>query len=176
MGSAVVLYQSKYGTTKKYAEWLTEELSCGMVETKKASIEEIEKHDVIILGGGIYASGILGISFLKKHYERLRDKKVLIFAVGASPFEERAVNAIKEHNLKAELAHIPFFYCRGAWKEDKMTFMDRTLCSLLKKSVAKKDPAKYEPWEAALMEAIGNSFDWADRENIKPIVEYAQAK
>ncbi|MGI6331281.1 MAG: flavodoxin domain-containing protein [Zhaonellaceae bacterium] len=61
MKSCVVLYQSKYGTTKKYAEWLAEELSCDLIETKKATIEQIEKYKTIILGGGIYASGIAGI-------------------------------------------------------------------------------------------------------------------
>jgi hypothetical protein len=42
---------------------------------------------------------------------------------------------------------------------------------MLKKAVAKKDPANYEPWEAALMEADGN-WDWTDRAAITPIVEY----
>lgn len=56
MSKIVVIYQSKYGATKKYAEWLAEELLCDLIETKKATIEQIEKYDVVILGGGIYAT------------------------------------------------------------------------------------------------------------------------
>jgi menaquinone-dependent protoporphyrinogen IX oxidase len=63
--------------------YCSEELSCDLVETKKTTIEQIEKYDVVILGGGIYATGIAGISFLKKHYERLKNKKIIVFAVGA---------------------------------------------------------------------------------------------
>ena len=33
--SIVIIYQSKYGATKKYAQWLAEELSGDLVETKK---------------------------------------------------------------------------------------------------------------------------------------------
>ena len=77
MSNIIVIYQSKYGATKKYAEWLAEELSCDLVETKKATIEQIEKYDVVILGGGIYATGIAGISFLKRHYERLKIRRLL---------------------------------------------------------------------------------------------------
>ncbi len=66
MSSILVLYQSKYGATKKYAEWLSQALSCDMVETKAATIEQAAKYDVIILGGGVYATGVAGISFLKK--------------------------------------------------------------------------------------------------------------
>ena len=54
-----------------------------------------------------------------------------------------------------------------------MTWLDRTLCQLLKKAVAKKDPATYEPWEAALMEATGEC-DWTSQEAITPIVEFVR--
>ncbi|MGI5997438.1 MAG: flavodoxin domain-containing protein [Lutispora sp.] len=174
MRNTVVIYQSKYGSTKKYAQWLAEELSSDLIETKKASIEQIKKYDVIILGGGIYATGIAGISFLKKHYEKLKNKKVIVFAVGASPYDEKAIRALREHNLKMELSGIPLFYCRGAWNEEIMSWKDKTLCNLLKKAVAKKDPDTYEPWEAALMQAVGQSCDWTDKKNIKEIVEYVK--
>lgn len=174
MENIVIIYQSKYGATKKYAEWLSQELSGDLVETNKAVIGQIEKYDVIILGGGIYASGIAGISFLKKHYYKLKGKKIIVFAVGASPYDENAMTALKERNLKSELAHIPCFYCRGAWNEDIMSWKDRTLCNLLKKAVAKKPPASYEPWETALLQAIGSDFDWTDKKYVKPIIEYVQ--
>jgi menaquinone-dependent protoporphyrinogen IX oxidase len=174
MMSTVVLYQSKYGATKKYAKWLAEELSSDLVETKKAKILQVEQYDTIILGGGIYATGIAGISFLKKHYNRLKDKKIMIFAVGASPYDERAMDVLKERNLGNELANIPCFYCRGAWNEDIMSWKDRFLCNMLKKAVVKKDPATYEPWESALMEAVGSKFDWTDKQYLKEIIEHAR--
>ncbi len=99
MENIVVLYKSKYGATKKYAEWLAEELSSDIIETKQAGIEQVAKYDTIILGGGIYATGIAGISFLRKHYEKLKDKRILVFAVGASPYDEKAMTAIKERNF-----------------------------------------------------------------------------
>jgi len=174
MNRIVVLYQSKYGATKKYAEWLAAELACDLVETKMASIEQVKKYDTVILGGGIYASGIAGFSFFKKHYAELKNKRLIVFAVGASPYDEKAVATLKAHNFKAELAHLPMFYCRGAWNEEIMSWTDRLLCKLLKKAVAKKDPATYEPWEVALMEAVGSSFDWTDRAYIQPVIEMAR--
>lgn len=174
MSNIVIIYQSKYGATRKYAHWLSEEFSCDLVETKKAEIDKIANYDVIILGGGIYATGIAGISFLSKHYARLKEKKVIVFAVGASPYNEKAMEALKERNFKGELRKVPCFYCRGAWNENSMPWKDRTLCGLLKKAVAKKDPANYEPWELALMQAIGSNFDWTDKENLKPIIELVQ--
>ena len=51
--NGVILYQSKYGATKRYAEWLSEETGFQCIETKKADINEIITYDPIILGGGI---------------------------------------------------------------------------------------------------------------------------
>ncbi len=169
--NTIIIYSSKYGATKKYACWLSEELNCDLLETKKATIDKVEKYNIIIFGGGIYASGILGISFLKKYYERLKNKKIVAFAVGASPYDEKAIEALRKHNFKDELAGIPCFYCRGAWNEAGMSWKDRMLCGMLKKVVAKKNPEDYEPWEAALMQAIGSNHDWTDKDNLKPIIE-----
>lgn len=174
MGRIAVIYKSRYGATKKYAEWLGEDLSADVFELKNAKIDQIEKYDIIIYGGGIYASGIAGFSFIRKHYDKLKDKKIIIYGVGASPFTEEWLNALKEHNLKGNLSDIPCFYFRGAWNEEKMSWMDRMLGRLLKKMAAKKDPAQYEPWESALMETIGSSRDWTDKGQIKQIIEYVE--
>ena len=48
--NGVILYQSKYGATKRYAEWLSEEIGFQCIETKKADINEIITYDPINLG------------------------------------------------------------------------------------------------------------------------------
>ena len=169
--NGVILYQSKYGATKRYADWLSEETGFQCIETRKADINEIVTYDAIILGGGLYASGIAGLSFLKKNISKLTGKKIIVFCCGASPYEENAFQQIKEHNLKDNLSDIPVFYCRGAWDMKAMSFKDRTLCNLLRKAVAKKDPSDYEIWEKALMAAGDNKCDGTDKKYIEPIIE-----
>ena len=167
----IILYASKYGATKRYAEWLAEKTGFDCVETKKAKIEDVKQYDTILLGGGIYASGIAGLSFLKKNITQLREKKVIVFCDGASPYEERAFQQIVAHNLKDSLAGLPCFYCRGAWDPDAMTFADRTLCRMLQKAVAKKKPEDCEIWEKALLEAGDQKHDWTDRSYLAPVLK-----
>ena len=163
----IILYTSKYGSTKRYAEWLAEETGFDCVETKKAKIEDIKQYDTILLGGGIYASGIAGLSFLKKNIAQLREKKVIVFCDGASPYEERAFQQIVAHNLKDSLAGLPCFYCRGAWDPEAMSLADRTL----QKAVAKKKPEDCEICEKALLEAGDQKHDWTDRSYLLPILD-----
>ena len=91
MRKGIILYQSKYGSAKKYAQWLKQETGYALMETKKAELHQLSNFDVIVLGGGVYASGIAGLQFLKKNISRLSDKKIAVFAVGASPYDEKAV-------------------------------------------------------------------------------------
>ena len=169
--NGIILYQSKYGATRKYAQWLSERTGFSCIETKRAKIADVRQYDAILLGGGIYASGIAGLSFLKKNIRDLHGKKIAVFCVGASPYEERAYREIVARNMKDELSDIPCFYCRGAWDKEAMSIVDRNLCNLLRKAVAKKDPKDYEVWEQALMADGDEKCNWTDQKYIEPILE-----
>lgn len=172
MKKGIILYQSKYGATKKYVDWLMESTNFDCIETSKANVEELQQYELIILCGGIYASGIAGLQFIRKNINKLNDKKILVFCVGASPYDETAFNEVKSRNLREDLKEIPLFYGRGAWNEESMTFKDKTLCKMLQKAIAKKDPSTYEPWMKALMSAVGKKCDWTDKKYLKPLLEY----
>ena len=169
----IVLYRSKYGATRRYADWIAEETGFDCAETGKTGIGAVERYDTVILGGGIYASGIAGLSFLKRNIGRLKDRKVILFCDGASPYEEKTFRQVCEHNLKDGLAGLPCFYCRGAWNYEGLSFVDRNLCRMLMKAVARKKPGEREVWEEALMEAGEGKHDWTDRAYIVPILEAA---
>ena len=174
MSRGIILYQSKYGATKKYADWLVEETGYDCIETKDAKVANLQNYDVIILGGGVYASGIAGLQFIKKKIGRLGNKKIVVFAVGASPYDEKAIMQIRKMHFKDELRNIPLFYCRGAWDEEKMKFTDRTLCKMLQKVVAKQNPDEYEPWQKALMCAVGQKCDWTDKAYLEELLKYIE--
>ena len=167
----IIIYKSKYGSTRKYAEWLKEATGFEMAEADKIKIGEALKYDTIIFGGGIYAGGIAGISFLKKNIGMLKGKKIVAFCCGASPFDEDFMKALKERNLSGELSGIPLYYCRGGCDIANMHFSDKALCRMLVKSVAKKDPAQREVWETALVDASASACDWTDKSYIGPILE-----
>ena len=176
MSKGIILYQSKYGATKKYAQWLRDATGFDMVETKRADINEVMKYDTIILGGGVYASGIAGLSFLKKNISRLQGKRLAVFCAGASPYDEKAINQVRELHFKDDMSAVPLFYCRGAWDPDKMTFAHRTLCKMLQKAVAKKEGSEFEPWEAALLGVGDGKADWTEKSYLEPLIEYLRGE
>lgn len=169
MNKTLILYKSKYGSAAKYAAWLNEALQ-GDIKSLDAFDYNFNDYDQIVLIGGIYAGGIAGIKKLKKHMSALTAKKLVVLAVGASPYDEAAVSKLKAQNQ--EMSGIPLFYARGAYDEQKMKLIDRTLCKTLRKSLTKKDPAEFEPWMKALAEAGNGSHDWSDPSQLAPLIEH----
>ena len=53
-----------------------------------------------------------------------------------------------------------------------MSFKDRTLCSMLRKVVSKKNPDEYANWEKALMAAGEDKCDWTDKMYLNQVIEY----
>lgn len=172
MNNILVLYQSKYGATKKYVEMLEKDINCDIFEINNFDFKNIHNYDFILFAGGIYASGISIIKYVQKNMTLLIHKKVAIFSVGASPYDETAFETVKEHNLKNISFDIPVFYGRGTYDESIMNFVDKSLCRLLKKSIRKKDASSLEPWMKALLEADGKSCCWIDQIYLEPVIQY----
>ena len=171
MKRGIILYRSKYGAAKRYANWLAQETGFDCVEIGKADIDAVRQVPAVILCGGIYAGGIGGIGWIQAHWQALQGCKLAVFAVGASPWDADALRELRARNLKPPMEKIPCFYGRGAWDESVMGLRDRVLVKLLKKMTAKQDPAGYEPWQAALMSAGSGLADWTDRAYLRPLLD-----
>ena len=172
MSKGIILYQSKYGATEKYANWLREATGFDLLETKRADISQVLSYDTVILGGGVYASGIAGISFLKKNFARLQGKRIAVFCVGMSPCDGENLEQIRQLNLSGDMSDIPLFYCRGACDPGRMTFLHRLLCRMLRNAVAKKPAAERNPLEESMLTVGDSSVDWTDRKYLEALTEW----
>lgn len=166
----VVLYQSKYGATARYAEWLSAALDCPALPVKGVSVEALSAYDTIVIGGGVYASTIAGISFLQKNYTALAEKQILVFAVGASPESEKIIADLRKQNLPGDLAELLLFYLRGAWKQSALSVPDRLICSMIRKSGERKGIGSIDEQHAAMLEIIGTHQDWTDKAALRPLL------
>lgn len=172
MSKIGIIYKSKYGSTRKYALWLAESLKADLIEREDVTEEVIDRYDKIIYGGGVYAGNILGFNSLLKKFHNIKNKDLTVFAVGASPEGDEANRCISEVLKKCDLADIKYFYLRGALDEKQMSFLDKTLMKMLRKSISKKSLEEMQEYEKALVENAGETVDFTDKESINEIVQY----
>lgn len=174
MEQGLILVHSKYGAARKYAAWLKEKTGFALTEIKQADPALLARYGTVVLLGGVYASGIGGVSFLRKHWQRLQGKKLAVFCVGASPYEEENLKLLRQRNFRPPLEEVPCFYGRGIWDLAAMSLVDRTMCRMLQKSVAKKPEEECQSWELALREAGERRTDWTDPKYLDPLLQWLE--
>lgn len=167
----LITYQSKYGSSQTYAQWLGEALQAPVSAQEEADPASLEAAQVIIHCGGIYAGRILGLDAMKKKVNRLTDKRFIILAVGASPYFEEAMKQIIATALKDLKGPAEIYYARGIYDEEAMKFLDRQMCRMLRRSLKKKDPKTLEPWEKGLVDMVPGRHDFKDKVYLDPLLE-----
>lgn len=156
---SVVLYHSKYGATKQYAQWIAKSLNAPVLDAKKTTIKTLLKYDQIIFGGAIYVEQVSGIDLIRKNLTLLKDKKILIFAVGLSEHYDASI--LKGINL-------PFYYFRGKFDYKKLTCLDKIKIGMLKKMLTKiENPTKEQ---ADMLSAFNTPVNYVKEENITPLL------
>ena len=88
MTDTLILFRSKYGASRQYAQWLHEQIPSELAEQSSIKPQNLKAYSQIVLFGGIYAGSIAGVTFLIKHRELLAGKTLAVFAVGGSPAKE----------------------------------------------------------------------------------------
>jgi menaquinone-dependent protoporphyrinogen IX oxidase len=167
----VVIYKSKTGFVKKYAEWIAVELSADIFEASKVTSDLLTAYNVVIYGGGLYAVGINGVKLITQNLDKFEGKKVVVFAVGASPSREEVITEVRNKNFTYEQQkHIRFFYLRGGFDYNKLKPFDKVLMTLLKWKMKRKK--ELTPDEIGLLAAYDKPVDFTRKKNIDEIITY----
>lgn len=169
----VVIYKSKTGFTKKYAEWIAEDLKADIYEASKVNINMLNHYDTIFFGGGLHAVGINGVKLITNNIDKLKDKKIVVFATGASPSREEVVSEVRDQNFtKEQQEYIKFFYVRGGFNYKKLNLFDKLLMNLLKIKIKSKKPEELTNDEKGMLAIYDKPVDYTKKENIDPMIEY----
>jgi menaquinone-dependent protoporphyrinogen IX oxidase len=159
--NTAVIYKSRYGSTKKYAEWIAEELSCPLFEASQINKSEINAYDTVIYGGGLYAGSIAGVKDIAKSYQG----RLVVFAVGLTPPEDMNLSEITERN---GIVDVKLFLFRGGYVFDKLSALHKLIMRVVRKSMSSKPGLTAEEKVAF----YGNVLDFTDRTAIVPLIKY----
>ncbi|BCZ47222.1 flavodoxin [Clostridium gelidum] len=169
----IVIYKSKTGFTRKYAEWIAEDLSADTFDISKVTINILTAYDTIIYGGSLYAIGIIGVKLITQNIDKLKDKKIVVFATGASPSREDGINEIIDKNFTQEQQkYIKFFYLRGGFNYSKLNLFDKFLMTLLKWKIKNKKQEELSSDEIGMLAIYDKPVDFTEKKNIDRIITY----
>jgi menaquinone-dependent protoporphyrinogen IX oxidase len=169
----VVIYKSRTGHTKQYAEWISEALQAELYEASYMTVDKLREYDTIIFGGNLHAVGIDGAKLITKNLKKLDGKRIIMFADGLSVPNESIRNEVLKNNFTAaEQSRIEFYYFRGGFDRAKLGAADKFLMSLLKRKIDKKKRTGGElaADEKGMLAVWDKPTDFANKKYIEPLV------
>ena len=169
MKKTIVLYRSKTGFSKRYAEWIAEDLACECRPIKGLKLEDLKKYGLVIYGAGIYTGMLAGAGKIKTWMEKSPEKTWIVFATGAAPHEQAYEEMLLKTNFrKGESKPAHFYYFLSGIDYENMGFFNRVLMKFFSGMASKKDGTTHSSKQT--------SVDLANRIYIADLLSYVRLK
>ncbi|HLP20072.1 MAG TPA: flavodoxin domain-containing protein [Chitinophagales bacterium] len=127
MENGIVIYESRYGAARQYAQWIGEKLNLPAKESSELSPWELAAYDFVIAGSSIYMGKILLRNWLLKNESALLSKNVIFFIVGAAPVTEteKTEKYFSDNIPTALLRKDNHFYLQGKSVFSELSLADK---------------------------------------------------
>lgn len=172
----MIVYYSRTGFTRKYAQWLAEDTGGECVALKDADRINFAQYDAILFGSWVHAGRIQKLRWFQDRLPNWEGKRTAVFAVGAMPLGDGAnVRKMFEQSLsRPEREIVQCFYFQGGLNYEKMGWLDRGMMAMFRRMLAAQ--AKRAPENEEALRAVSQSYDATDRSAILPVVRWLAAK
>ena len=182
MSKAIVIYTSKRGSTRQYAEWIAEDLECEAVcfDDPRVIGINLYLYDCIIYGGWIRGSGIVDFDKFGKMLDRELMQRLIVFGVGMA--DETADNyaqvwgySIGKLDPKNENRTI-LYILGGRYDPENVKGMDRFLMKIMRTVLISGSTPEAKGRANFMKDRIDNGIDMVYRDNIISLVKDARRK
>lgn len=165
----LVTYTSRYGSTRRYAQWIASALNAEVLAAQKVKAKDLDQYDVVVYGGGLYAGGIAGVKLVTQH----PCKHLIVFTVGLADPHTTDYSAIINKNFTPQLlASTKFFHLRGGMDYKKLGPVHRAMMAMMNKVVERKPVPERDAQDQDFLDTYNKSVHFEDEESIDSLVAY----
>ena len=160
----LIVYGSKYGSARRYAEEFARKTGGTAIPYKQVKHgEEV----TVVYFGGVYAGGIKGLARTAKRLNAQKIARLLVATVGLSdPADEKNAQNLRNGALAAVPAplhgKLQIFHLRGAIDYSKLSAPYRLLMKLMYSFEKRTPPEKRGAEARAIIETYGRAVDFTD--------------
>ena len=158
-----IVYESKTGHTKKYAEMLGEKINLPVYSLKE-SMQSLSSGDEIIFMGWIMAGNVNGYDKAVKQF-----KICALCPVGMAG-KESSKKVTNDISAKYSYALVNIFYLEGGFDINKLSGIYKFMMNAMIKMLDKKSDKTDE--ETEMLTRMKNNQDCANEENLITIIDW----
>ena len=172
----LVVYTSQTGFTKRYAQWLSDEMKADMYDLKEVQKKDdsfFSEYEAIVYAGWAMAGKVVKAGWFLNKAEGWKGKKLAVICVGGCPGDAPECEAMMKTVLSEEQSsYIKAFYCQGGFNYEKMNSASKLAMKMFVSALKKKQDEKSKQ----MAEHIAVSYDISDIKYIGPVVAYLRGE
>lgn len=142
MKKIAVVYSSKSGHTKQYADWLKEEIDdVDIIPAATFSPSQTMAYKLIIFACGVYGDKLSIMDFIKKNITAMAPQKTMIMAVSwyTNDSEDAKKKLIEENYPEQFKNTVPIFVLNSGINKKSLSAMDKMKLTAAQVMIDKKD-------------------------------------
>jgi flavodoxin len=174
MKNTIIIYKSKYGSTKQYAQWIAKETSSDIASVEDADKMDLSTYKKIVFGTYVHIGSFVDINFLLKNWSRFEKKRVILFTTSAAkPDNPELISQYNANVPQTIRDKIKYFRLRG--RVSNLDFADNLKVSIPRTMLKIQYFFSKEEKTKRLIEGF-SPFDGMDKKSIAPIVKEIKKK
>ena len=170
MKDIAVVYATKYGHTKQYAEWLKEEAGADIFAAASFTPTKALEYKAVVFAGGVYGDKIMIMDWLKKNLGQVNVNKMIIAAVSwyCNDSEEAKARLIAENYPEQFKNVVPLIVINSGIDKKKTNVMDKAQLLAAQTSINKHDVRTADDINALAI--IKGYSDSTSKDNLKSLI------
>ena len=170
MKDIAVVYATKYGHTKQYAEWMKEEAGADIFAAASFTSTKALEYKAVVFAGGVYGDKILIMDWLKKNLGQVNVNKMIIAAVSwyCNDSEEAKARLIAENYPEQFKNVVPLIVINSGIDKKKTSVMDKAQLLAAQSSINKHDVRTADDINALAI--IKGYSDSTSKDNLKSLI------
>ena len=181
MSGALVLYGSRYGYTRTYAQWIAEDLEGTALDLASATPEDVAEADAVVLGFSDYAGKLTDAAEAERLAPHLDGRALGFFTVSfsgtVSATAEKLDGQLAKNLPTAYAPHrgtVPTGHFRGGIDYSRLSRTHRTAMMGVR-TFLKAKPDKSVS-DQQMIDSYGGSADYSDRASTADFVAAVRAQ
>lgn len=174
MKDLAVVYATKYGHTKQYADWMKEEAGADIFVSTSFTPTKALEYKAVVFAGGVYGDKILIMDWLKKNLGQVNVNKMVIAAVSwyCNDSEEAKARLIAENYPEQFKNVVPLIVINSGIDKKKTSVMDKAQLLAAQSAINKHEVRSADDINALAI--IKGYSDSTSKDNLKSLIAAVQ--
>lgn len=172
MRDYIVVYKSVYGSTRRYAEWIKDELNADIIDLDDLKYDVLKDYRNVIFGVPVHAFRRYHIRAIRKLLDHQKSIRVYLYFVSLGLIDQHDLHLDLRRRLRDDqLRRVNIYVFPGAINYARLSLRHRAALAVVFRHLNRIVPSKRSEDTRKFLDSYGKFSDFTDQSAIKSLID-----